>query len=78
MALHPHLIVPIGPDPVRFTSPSTGCSQALTLPARYFARRARAEPNCKTIEFVGEQRKRGPRSRGRSGWMMGSASILRS
>jgi hypothetical protein len=34
MTQHPHLIVPAGPDPVRFTSPSTGRNEALTLPAR--------------------------------------------
>ena len=40
MAQHPHLIVPEGPDPVRFTSPSSGRSEALTLPARDRAQHA--------------------------------------
>src|SRR5260370_11200850 len=52
MAQHPHLIVPAGPDPVRFTSPSTGRNEALTLPARN-----RAEPAQNLIaklEAIGE------------------------
>lgn len=40
MAQHPHLIVPTGPDPVRFTSPSSGRSEALTLPTRDRAQHA--------------------------------------
>jgi Subtilase family len=40
MAQHPHLVVPAGPDPVRFTSPSTGRNEALTLPARNRAEHA--------------------------------------
>jgi hypothetical protein len=40
MAQHPHLVVPAGPDPVRFTSPSTGRNEALTLPTRNRAEHA--------------------------------------
>jgi hypothetical protein len=34
MALHPHLIVPQGPDPTRFTSPSSGPRERLNIPQR--------------------------------------------
>lgn len=34
MAQHPHLIVPAGPDPVRFTSPSSGRTAPVNLPPR--------------------------------------------
>lgn len=34
MAQHPHIIVPVGPDPVRFTSPSSGPRDRMALPAR--------------------------------------------
>ncbi|PWB83738.1 MAG: hypothetical protein C3F11_05040 [Methylocystaceae bacterium] len=34
MPHHPHLIVPAGPDPVRFTSPSSGRNNPVQLPER--------------------------------------------
>lgn len=40
MAQHPHLFVPPGPDPVRFTSPSAGRREPLNLPARDRAQHA--------------------------------------
>lgn len=40
MAQHPHLIVPRGPEPVRFTSPSSGRRERPTLPARDRAQHA--------------------------------------
>src|ERR1700730_16895718 len=40
MAKHPHLIVPQGPDPVRFTSPASGRRDPLTLPQRDRAQHA--------------------------------------
>lgn len=40
MAQHPHLIVPQGPEPVRFTSPSAGRREKPTLPARDRAQHA--------------------------------------
>jgi len=52
MAQHPHLVVPAGPDPVRFTSPSTGRNEALTLPARN--RAEHAQNLIAKIETIGE------------------------
>lgn len=40
MAQHPHLIVPQTPDPVRFTSPSSGRRERVNLPARDRAQHA--------------------------------------
>lgn len=40
MAQHPHIIVPAGPDPVRFTSPASGRSNPINLPARNRAQHA--------------------------------------
>lgn len=34
MPPHPHLKVPTGPDPIRFTSPNTGRTDPLSLPPR--------------------------------------------
>lgn len=42
MPLHPHIFVPAGPDPVRFTSPSTGPRDRLGLPPRNRAQHANA------------------------------------
>ena len=52
MAQHPHLVVPAGPDPVRFTSPSTGRNEALTLPARN--RAEHAQNLIAKLETIGE------------------------
>lgn len=40
MALHPHLVLPQGPAPVRFTSPSSGSRDGMTLPQRNRAQHA--------------------------------------
>ncbi len=40
MALHPHLFVPQGPAPVRFTSPSSGRRDPLNVPTRNRAQHA--------------------------------------
>jgi hypothetical protein len=52
MPQHPHLIVPAGQEPVRFTSPNTGRNESLTLPDRDRAQHAQ---NLVTrLEQVGE------------------------
>src|SRR4051812_17721754 len=40
MAQHPHLIVPQAPEPVRFTSPSSGRRDPMNLPQRDRAQHA--------------------------------------
>jgi Subtilase family len=40
VAQHPHIIVPKGPDPVRFTSPSSGPRDRMELPSRQRAAHA--------------------------------------
>ena len=52
MAQHPHLFVPQGPDPVRFTSPSSGRRDPLNLPAR--DREQHAQNLIAKLETLGE------------------------
>lgn len=52
MALHPHLFVPQGPAPVRFTSPSSGRREPLNLPQR--DRAEHAQNLITKLETLGE------------------------
>lgn len=57
MALHPHLFVPQGPDPERFTSPSSGRRDPINLPARNRAEHAQnLIAKLETIEETAQER----------------------